>query len=152
MPQSSNLSNKLNKQCNLGNNNILPLRFSLYAYIRSTSHRYPENEHLMIASGLLLNVRTLLSYEPNLLTLLVFVLSNIAYVLVMRWHFKRYIEEKRKRPGNYKLFRIYSAFFLSKVASRSERKFYVKCNIIGAVFGALIILSFATYLAKVFMH
>lgn len=106
------------------------------------------NASLLLAS----NIKKVLTFEPNLLTLLVFVLSNIAYILAMRWHYKKYVTEKQKRPGNYKLFRVYSSFFLSKVASRSERKFYVQCNIIGAIFGSLIILSFATYLAKVFMH
>lgn len=101
---------------------------------------------------LLLGIKTLLKFEPNLLSILVFVLANVVYLLVMRNQYASYVKIKNKKPLYYKLYRVYSRFFLSKVTSRSEREFYVRCNWITISFGIVIILSFLSYIAKVFTH
>ncbi len=102
----------------------------------------------MSLHNLLQGLRELPKFVPNLVTIIVFTFSNIAYIVIMRTHYNNYVKRKQKKPIYYKLFRVYGRFFLSKVTSRSERKFYVQCNIIGAVFGSMIILSFMYFVNK----
>lgn len=70
-----------------------------------------------------------------------FLVSNVAYITMMKMMVAGYYKRKSKKPLHFKLYRYYNPEMVKKVTSKSEKAFYLKSNRVTVLMNSIIILS-----------